>query len=194
MSKLPSFGADMESSYEQLNNYSPQGCDMVALYPFANQAYTIPAAARIQAKTDWSMDKAVWPCGPTKCTLLNFYRYALRKRGWSPATPLIGVPQAFGYNVTGAYKGRLIWPEPTSPQLTREMAGFCKGGVEAILAFEWHPHIPGISSALTDKTLRTGLAKGARACHKIWSHHTGPAFKKIVVPIHPHVSNPHASP
>jgi hypothetical protein len=171
MSKLPNFAADIEGSYEQLNNYSPQACDMVALYPFDPQASNIKAARKLAKKTDWKMSKAVWPCGSTKCTLLNFYRYALRKRGWTRATPLIGVPQAFGFNLAGADGQGFVWPEPTSRQLAMETAAFCAGGVQSIVAYAWHAYAYGSTSPYIDPTLRNGLAAGAKACRVVWHHH-----------------------
>ena len=51
MSKLPCFAADIEGPYEKLNNYSAQGCETVAPYPFDNQAYTMPAARGVTPRS-----------------------------------------------------------------------------------------------------------------------------------------------
>jgi hypothetical protein len=178
MSKLPNFAADIVQGYfASLNNYSPQGCDMVALYPFGPQAYTKHDAATLAAKTDWKMSNAVWPCGTKKCTLLNFYRYALAKLGWTPATPLIGVPQAFGFDLSDPTGKGFVWPEPTSRQLTDETAAFCAGGAQSVLAYGWHVYDAGSSSPYMDKSLRTGLTAGVKACSTIWSHQSATPAK-----------------
>jgi hypothetical protein len=171
MSKLPSFAADMEGSYEQITNYSPQGCDMVALYPFDPQASNKRDAAKLAAATDWSMSKAVWPCGRTKCTLLNFYRHVFLNHCWTPATPIIGVPQAFGYNLLGKNGRGFRWQEPSSRQLAQETAAFCSGGVVAVVAWAWHTYDRGAITPYMNRSLRSGLAAGAKACQSIWSHH-----------------------
>ena len=129
MSKIPYFAADITGYGKNyppgsIANYSPRGCDMVALYPFDPNGTGKRVQTALAAATDWKMNRRVWPCGRSKCTMLNFYKYALRQQGWTPATPLIGVPQAFGVSL-----GRLgyYWIPPTSKQLADETAAFCAG-------------------------------------------------------------------
>jgi hypothetical protein len=174
MSKLPYFAADVEGSYEKLSNYSPQGCDVVALYPYDGQASNKQTAERLAKKTDWNMDKAVWPCGSEKCTLLKFYKHELRKLGWTPATPLIGVPQAFGFDFSDASGQGFVWPAPTTRQLAEETAAFCAQGAVAIVAWAWDTPASNSSTPYMDRPLRDGLAKGASTCRAIWRHHGAP--------------------
>jgi hypothetical protein len=177
MRNLPSFVNDVLGNSRagiprSLDNYSPRGCDMVALYPFGPQAFNKRDAAALAAATDWQMSRAIWPCGADKCTLLKFYKYALSRRGWTPATPLIGVPQAFGLNIPIARGKRFIWPEPSARQLAGETAAFCAGGTQSVLAWAWHDFDRGSTSPYVNPSLRKGLAAGVRTCHLIWSRDT----------------------
>ena len=173
MSKISSFAADIQGYGTSgangiLSNFSPQGCDMVALYPYSPQANNTQDAEKLSSATDWKMNKSVWPCGLHTCTLLNFYKYTLRRFGWTPATPIIGVPQAFGINVVQPNGQRFVWEAPTSSQLSRETAAFCAGGAQAVLAWAWHVFDTGSSSPYKNKKLRAGLTSGVRACRAIW--------------------------
>jgi hypothetical protein len=171
--------------------YSPRGCDMVAVYPYDLQASNVRDAAVNAAATDWKMNKAVWPCDPEPCTflifewtcgskpciLLNFYRDALSRLGWTPRTPLIGVPQAFGYKIVNS-KGRgFVWAQPSEKQLADETAGFCAAGAQSILAWVWHDFDAGNSSLFNSKKLRNGLAAGVKTCQTIWKHQRAAGLK-----------------
>jgi hypothetical protein len=151
-----------------ISNYSPAGCDAVALYPFSPRANTAHDAAAFGAATDWKMNKPVWACGSTRCTLLNFYKFALAKHGWTAATPLIGVPQAFGHFRGNTGVG-FYWQPPTAAQLTDETAAFCGGGALSVVAWAWHVVFPGSISPFQSRSLRAGLAHGVRACRAVWN-------------------------
>jgi hypothetical protein len=185
MSKIRSYAGDINGDAATGNpgylaNYSPQACDMVALYPYDGNSSSEHAAAAEAATADWTMNKPVWPCDPKPCsflifewtcsskpcTLLSFYKYALAKRGWTSATPLIGVPQAFGWNNPNV----LVWHAPSRRQLASETAAFCRGGAQAIVAWAWHVTAPGSSSPYVDRGLRDGLTAGFKACRAIWNH------------------------
>jgi hypothetical protein len=173
MAKIASFAGDVQGDATTGNpgyviNYTPRACDMVALYPYDGNAGNRHDAAALAAAADWKMNKPVWPCGSRKCTLLNFYRYALGKRGWTSATPIIGVPQAFGWNIPNG----LVWIPPTSQQLADETKAFCAGGARSIVAWEWHVTDPASTSPYKNKKLRNGLTAGVRACRAIWNGKT----------------------
>jgi hypothetical protein len=174
MRHLPNYAADIAGRGRnfppgKIDNYSPKGCDIVALYPFGPQATTRGDAAAIAAATDWKMAKAVWPCSRHNCTLMNFYKYVLRQQGWTPATPIIGFPQTFGVNVLRSGGQRFIWPQPTARQLADETTAFCAAGAKSIIAFTWHDYDAGSTSPYENKKLRAGLVAGVRSCHTIWN-------------------------
>ena len=175
MSKIPSFAASIIGSGKNsppgsFANYSPQGCDMVALYPFDPNGSDKSVETALANATDWKMSSPVWPCGPKKCTLLDFYKYALRQQGWTPATPLIATPQSFGVSTIKPTGQPFYWNPPTSKQLADETAAFCAGGAQAVLAFTWHDFDTGSTSPYTNKSLSDGLSAGVKACKAIWKH------------------------
>ena len=152
-----------------ISNFSPQGCDMVAFYPYDSNASSEAAAAAIAAVTDWKMARALWPCGSTNCSLLNFYKYALSMRGWTPAIPIIGIPQAFGLDSVNQNGQRDVTRMPTATQLADETTAFCVGGAQSILAFAWDLPDAGSSTLSNTPSLRAGLTAGVTSCKAIWS-------------------------
>ena len=109
---------DPHMSYfaKSLINFSPSYCDMVALYPYAASSGT---GTSDPSQFDWSM----------KYLLPEMFK-ELEDRGWdSSAEPLIGMPQAFGYDGYVA---------PTGADLVTQMGAYCNSGAVALLAYSWN--------------------------------------------------------
>jgi hypothetical protein len=130
-----------------LTNFTPAGCDAVALYPYAR--------ADLNDGIDWSM-----------ADLLPYMLDRLRDRGWDPAQqPLLGVPQTF--RVTD---GAVL----TDASVAAQTAAYCAAGASAILFYAWNDSFGGPKAELFNTpALRSGAAAGLTTCRAIWSASAG---------------------
>jgi hypothetical protein len=140
-----------------LQNYSPSWCDAVMVYSYA-PAGTAPPDSR--ASYDWAMSRTL----PEALS-------ALRAKGWQPSrSPLIGVPQAFGY-APRIPPGTSSQPQyrsaPSSSELTAQVVAFCRAGAIAIVGYAWNDGAVGRVTELNNSVaLQLGLLAGAQQCHQ----------------------------
>ena len=91
------------------DNFSPQGCDMVAPYIYAHDA----------DPHDWTMKK-----------VLAAMFASLQERGWNIATnPLVGIPESFG--------GTDEFPVPTANDVETQTKAFCQAGATGIIFYDF---------------------------------------------------------
>ena len=158
------FGGDLDSSQQSLadsraafdaalSNFTPLGCDAVALYPYARGQ----VAADLDTGVDWAMTD-----------LLPYMRDQLRQRGWDAAQqPLIGIPQTFRLP-DGAV--------PTDASVATQTGAYCAGGASAILFYAWNDSWSGPKAELFNAPgLRSGAASGLANCRAVWSTPLGAA-------------------
>jgi len=151
------FGGDLDNAHQTaaesraafeaaLTNFTPAGCDAVALYPYAR-------AVRAQQDdgVDWSM-----------ADLLPHMLDRLRERGWDPAQqPLIGVPQTFR-----VADGAVL----SDASVAAQTVAYCAGGASVILFYAWNDSFSGPKAELFNTpALRSGAAAGLTTCRAIWS-------------------------
>ena len=148
------FGGDLDNAHQSvaesraafeaaLTNFTPTGCDAVALYPYAR--------ADLNDGIDWSM-----------ADLLPYMLDRLRDRGWDPAQqPLFGVPQTFR-----VANGAVL----TDASVAAQTGAYCAAGASAIVFYAWNDSFGGPKAELFNTpALRSGAAAGLTACRAIWS-------------------------
>ena len=123
----------------------------------------------LEADVEWDM-RTVLPEGLA----------LLRQKGWdSSKQPLIGMPQAFGYNPRTARGNGQILPQPTyrppptQTQLATQVSAFCKYGAQSIIGYVWNDNSVGkITELFNSEALRTGMQKGGATCRSAyWPGH-----------------------
>jgi hypothetical protein len=121
-------------------NFTPAGCDAVALYPYQGGA-----------AADFAMPD-----------LLPHMLQRLESLGWDPATqPLIGVPQTFAFAPESP---------PTSAQVIAQTTAYCAAGASSILFYAWNDADPGPKAQLFNTpTLRGAAASAIDHCQAIWA-------------------------
>ena len=126
-----------------ISNFTPTGCDAVALYPYARMTGSSDSI-------DWSMGE-----------LLPYMLEALRERGWDPALqPLVGIPQTFRFGTAS---------RPTAVDVAAQTAAYCAGGASAIVFYAWNDSAIGPKAELFDAPdLRQGATDGLTACDALW--------------------------
>jgi hypothetical protein len=157
------------------DNFSPQGCDAIAFYVFAD---TVTGGPPLASRYNWEMPG-----------LLARMETAMRARGWNlAATPLIGIPQAFGgrNRYDGSYQ-----VVPSSQSLAAQTAAFCRAGATGIVFYAWdvsdylNPQDPATNGAIA-----AGVREGITACRQIWSgsalHLTRQATRREIHARHTH--------
>ena len=137
-------------------NYTPTGCDAVALYIYSA---SVADPGVTPTTFDWSMR-----------ALLPKAFAALRARGWNPArSPLIGIPQAWAgdrSNVTGA----TYEIAPTTDELTQQSASFCQSGASGIVFYAWDDStVTNLQTPGDNLAIRRGVRQGIAACKRSWS-------------------------
>lgn len=145
------------SVLRSLTNYSPDWCQAILLY-----SYGPITSYRTQTSVDQSMETVLPP------TL-----QALVARGWDPGeNPLIGGPQAFGFNPRVSAPGRpLSSPEwatvPTQAELQTQIESFCRLGATSIIAYAWQDGSTGdVSELADDPSLQAGFIAGLNSCRR----------------------------
>lgn len=134
-----------------LINFSANACDAVALYPYA-----VGPRSTLPQDVDWQMSR-----------LLPYAFHELRSRGWDPARqPLIGIPQAFYYDVTPKLTRPHVAPRPQD--IAKQMAAFCEKGASSIIFYSWHDSHADWHEGHNTPAIRSGLIEGLRACQELW--------------------------
>ena len=137
---LPSTGT--WENTKATDNFSPQGCDMVAPYIYAGNSST--------GTYDWSMS-----------SILPAFFATLRSQGWeSTKEPLVGVPQAFGGQVSGIH-----WPIPDANAVETQTKTYCQQGAVGIIYYDWDTKV---ASPMTNAGITQGIRRGLADCQQIW--------------------------
>lgn len=124
-------------------NFSPQGCDMVGLYIYADSNTT--------GTYDWTMSQ-----------ILPTIFASLKKRGWdSTKEPLIGIPQAFGGTV-----GSDQWPIPDANNIETQSKTYCQQGATGIIYYQWVDTSE--QSPMNNAQITQGIKNGIADCLEIW--------------------------
>ncbi|MEO7000553.1 MAG: hypothetical protein ABI068_01955, partial [Ktedonobacterales bacterium] len=137
-------------------NYTPAGCDAVALYIYSASVID-PATS--PTTFDWSMR-----------SLLPKVFITLRALGWNPArTPLIGIPQAWAgdrSNVTA----NIYEIAPTTDELAQQSASFCQSGASGIVFYAWYDSsTTNLQTPANSLVIRRGVRQGIAACKRTWT-------------------------
>ena len=123
-------------------NFSPQGCDMVGLYIYAQ--------SRTKGTYDWSM----------RNTLPAVFS-SLKRQGWDPKKePIVGIPQTFGGDVEGVQ-----WPIPTASDIETQTKAYCQAGATGIIFYDW---ATGYDNPFTDTDMAKGVKNGVADCDALW--------------------------
>ena len=139
--------ADSRAAFDAaVENFTPTGCDAVALYPYARAS-----APQAESSIDWSM-----------ADLLPYMLDQLRARGWDPSQqPLIGIPQTFRLG---------DGPAPSAATVATQAAAYCAAGASSILYYAWNDSFGGPKTELFNTPeLRQGATDGLRSCRTTWS-------------------------
>jgi hypothetical protein len=128
-------------------NFTPTGCDAIALYPYA----AVTAGGLSDDRIDWSMTD-----------LLQYMLARLQEQGWDPARqPLIGVPQTFRFGARAA---------PSASDVAVQTAAYCAAGASTIMLYAWNDGSGDDKSELfNSEHLRRGAQDGIAQCQALWS-------------------------
>jgi hypothetical protein len=139
-------------------NFTPQGCDEVALYIYASTSASTTQAPRADA-VNWSM-----------IGLLPAIFASLQQRGWNiKQTPLIGVGQAFGGAVAGTNHYRVV---PDALDIEIQSKSFCEHGASGLVFYAWDDSSfgPDTQMPANSADIETGIRNGIAACKQYWSN------------------------
>jgi hypothetical protein len=127
-----------------LTNFSPDACDVVALYFYGANVNHDPD------RIDWSMKN-----------LLPYALKVLRARGWDQdRTPLIGIPQTFAFR---------DYVRPRSSDIERQSATYCAAGAIALIPYAWNDSFEGSKAELFNTpNMVEGLKAGERKCRELY--------------------------
>ena len=137
--------ADTRAAFDRaVRNFTPTGCDAVALYPYRRQTTSRQVAA------DFSMRD-----------LLPYMLQRLGERGWDPTSqPLIGVPQTFGFGTL---------PPPRAGEVAAQTAAYCAAGASSIVFYAWNDSDTGPKAQLFNTPdLRQAAISALDACRAAW--------------------------
>jgi len=153
-----SIGLNQDYEWEDwvANNFSPQGCDMVAPY-----IYT-PSMANGTPPPDpdafnWSMQG-----------LLPALFTSLKQRGWDiKKEPLIGIGQAFGGPFT---EGNRYYVVPNAKDIATQSKSFCEHGATGLVFYTWDSSGfgPTNQTPMNSPEIEMGIQNGVAACKGIW--------------------------
>jgi len=133
-------------------NYSPQGCDMVGFYNYADAGRRASSGAGL----DWSMR-----------TLLPAMEGTLSSLGWSPTvSPLLGIGQAWSGRYAGGYE-----PGLSVAQIVAEAGAFCAGGATSIAWYGWTSgdFRRKTATPADSATIDAGITQAIATCRLAWS-------------------------
>ncbi|MBV9545387.1 MAG: hypothetical protein JOY61_13540 [Chloroflexi bacterium] len=149
------FGGDLDSSSassdtrvafdEAVANFTPTGCDAVALYPYARGGTGQTDTA------DWSM-----------AALLPHMLAELQRAGWDPTNqPLIGIPQTFRFD-DAAF--------PTAADVAAQTSAYCAAGASSVVFYAFDDsHAPPKDELFDATDLQDGARQGLATCQSIWA-------------------------
>ena len=135
-------------------NFSPQGCDMLGLYIYADPSH-VPV--RSAASYDWTMSK-----------LLVAIFSSLKQQGWNiTRTPLIGIAEAWGIQARNGY-----FPTLTAQSIETQSRSFCQHGATGLVFYGWDDSsFDTITQTPMNSTeVALGIRDGIKACDHYWSN------------------------
>lgn len=149
-----SFSQKDDSFTSAVENFSPEGCDIVALYPYGYSYVNDERAV------DWTMER-----------VLPFMLNLLKEKGWSAdQIPLMAVPQVSGYTWKPDIQvGRQVVHSTYQSVLTQTEA-YCKNGATSVLFYAWDDtsEDPGKQQAFNNEDMRRGILDGIEKCRTSW--------------------------
>lgn len=148
-----------DNQWAVLNNFTPDGCDMLAFY-FYPAAYT--STANKPTAFDWDMQ-----------LLLTTMMQKLTNLGWDKnRTPFIADLWAYSgeYNnaLTGEPTGRFEL-QPTHDEVVTESHSFCQKGAIGVNYYAWNSsRFINPQGPMNNTDLYNGVKDGILACKAIW--------------------------
>ncbi len=142
------FVANSGSFQLAVQNFTPAGCDMVALYPYAVNQFNDPTLV------DWSMS-----------ALLPMELQALRDMGWDQSRePLIGMPHTFSFQKLSF--GHYYYVLPRAQDIKLQSEAYCKAGAVALLAYTWDDNYAATprTELFNSPDMVQGLQQGMQVC------------------------------
>jgi len=133
------------------DNFSPQGCDMVAFYIYTSSITNVESSPDA---FNWSMER-----------LLPAMFTSLQQRGWDiEEEPLIGIGQAFGGPLDRYYV------TPNAKDIVIQSASFCKYGATGLVFYAWDNSGfgPTNQTPMNSPEIEMGIRSGISACKSIW--------------------------
>jgi hypothetical protein len=122
------------------DNFSPQGCDMVAPYIYADNGS--------HGTYDWGLT-----------SVLPGIFSELASKGWDQTqTPLVGIPDAFGGGT---------WPTPDAAAVEAQAKAYCQNGAVGIIYYAFNESN---GQDISDNTgIQQGVKAGSADCQNIWN-------------------------
>ncbi len=138
------------------DNFSPQGCDMIAPYIYTPSMANGTPLADSDA-FNWSMQG-----------LFAALFTSLWQRGWDiHSEPLIGIGQAFGGALAGAER---YYVTPSATDIATQSESFCEHGAMGLVSYTWDDSGLGPTSQtpMNSPEIDAGIQNGIAACKKVW--------------------------
>jgi hypothetical protein len=135
-----------------LQNYAPNACDVVDLYPYGSSTWNSSSAV------DWSMSR-----------VLPAWKQLLAAKGWTSASPIIAAPQTFYYGWDPT-RTTAQWVEPNASTIQTQTSAYCQAGAQAIIPYAWNDGKGGTAAEelYNMPTWQTGLTNGLATCKTVW--------------------------
>ncbi|MDQ0031462.1 hypothetical protein [Arthrobacter bambusae] len=130
-------------------NFTPEGCNMVAPYVYADSRTRTESAP---SAIDWSMQQ-----------LLPKMEASLTQHGWDPSRqPLLGVGQAWAGQK--ADKGAVTYP-PGTAQMVIQAKAYCAARAQGVAWYAWTiSSLSNVESPYNNDSLREGVRESVGVC------------------------------
>ncbi len=149
------------------DNFTPQGCDMVAPYLYAAAQQTRTRCNDLTLPPDvQGPDAFDWTMGKMLPAVLN----SLKKRGWDiTKEPLIGISYAWA----GCRKdlhNTFYQVIPTAADMETQALSFCQAGAMGVIWYGWEDSAVNVFPEKNSQ-MREGVQRGVKACRAYWKQH-----------------------
>jgi Bacterial Ig-like domain (group 3)/MBG domain (YGX type) len=157
-----------------IQNFSPSGCDNVAVYGYAQRSPSNPTVFTA-SDYDWTMSKVLQPW-----VSALIQAGAAADPGWNRQVNLIGVGQAFGQDTTASGNYFLVplldsttahrLGVPVYQPIIDQETAFCRAGM-SIMPFAWElssSQYPYVQTPSNNADIEAGIQAAVAECHTIW--------------------------
>ena len=170
---LSNYGGYSSADGWPLENFSPAGCDDVAVYGYAQLGSNNPEPFTA-ADYDWTMSKVLPPWINALVAVGS-----AADPSWNKQVNLIGVGQVFGQDSTssGAFVPPLLDSAtalqrgvPVYQPIVDQETAFCREGA-SIMPFAWNLNptaYPGLQTPVNNPSIDAGIKAAAADCQAIW--------------------------